>query len=826
MFEGFETQLITTTGSEAKAKKAMAWVTNFAKDTVFSLDKVTAAYVRLQAYGIDPTNGSLATLGDTSAALNYPLMKAVEAIADAAMGENERLKEFQVKASKNKKTGNFEYKYQNKAGKWVTAFAKANDPKAIQTTLLKIWQEKFEGGNKRQAKTWLGLTNNLGDAWQRFQLAIMQTSGLFSWMKKKLEDIYETILKYEENGTFAAFAKQIGDAIKHALKQLWAFGKWLWASWPKFKQWLTGMKDMVGGWKNLAMIVTGIVFSPMLISMAAGLTQIAIGLSMIGTALAANPIVLALMAIAGAAALIYYKWGMVKKIFSNLSTGQKFAALAVAIGIVTAAVWALSAALWANPIVLVIAAIAGGAALIIANWAKVKAFFSGLWTGIVSRATAAWNYLKSLFAWAPGKVLAIAWAGLKVVAQSAMDGVKAIVASGWRFVMAVLTAPVRLAKWVLSGLDWSLVKSGWEAAKGLVSKAVTGAKWTLGGLATSAVTNSWNGLKTLVQTPVTIAKWVLPKLDTADAKVAREAIRKIFEAPMKFAKWALPGLDISAVTQAWANVKAIFNWSPIEAIKRNFGKIGGVIASAIGNAAAAAGRGFARLKTIFSRDTTVNIAARDPASIANAAKAADRLKGALEGARSVDMSGVSTKINALKTQAGSLKTAVSAGVSAAQSYLASQSFHRHGVRLMETLAAGIRGRAKTVVNAIKATMQQVRNHLPSSPAKTGPLSDIHRLKFAETIAASIRPAPMVRAMRIAAAAAMAAATPVLTTPDSAIAATRGAASRLPVSAVAEAQPRAPLGAPAGRNGPGAGAGSRPGRDVTITYSPTVNLPAG
>lgn len=44
-------------------------------------------------------------------------------------------------------------------------------------------------------------------------------------------------------------------------------------------------------------------------------------------------------------------------------------------------------------------------------------------------------------------------------------------------------------------------------------------------------------------------------------------------------------------------------------------------------------------------------------------------------------------------------------------------------------------------------VQKLRNLLPFSPAKEGPLKDLHRIKLVETIAATIKPAPMVDAMR-------------------------------------------------------------------------------
>jgi len=98
-FEKFTTVLETTEGSAAAARQAMAWVQDFAVSTPYELDQVTAAFVQLRAYGLDPTNGLLRTLGDTSAAMGKDVMQAVEAVADAVTGENERLKEFGIQAS-------------------------------------------------------------------------------------------------------------------------------------------------------------------------------------------------------------------------------------------------------------------------------------------------------------------------------------------------------------------------------------------------------------------------------------------------------------------------------------------------------------------------------------------------------------------------------------------------------------------------------------------------------------------------------------------------------------------------------------------------------
>ena len=53
-FEKFQTILETTEGSSAKAKAAMAWVTDFAAKTPYELDQVMQSFVALRSMGLDP----------------------------------------------------------------------------------------------------------------------------------------------------------------------------------------------------------------------------------------------------------------------------------------------------------------------------------------------------------------------------------------------------------------------------------------------------------------------------------------------------------------------------------------------------------------------------------------------------------------------------------------------------------------------------------------------------------------------------------------------------------------------------------------------------
>jgi phage tail tape-measure protein len=82
-FEGFQASLETIEGSSDKAKKSLDWIADFATKTPYEMAELTRAFIKLKNAGLDPTDGSLETLGDTASAMNVPLNQAVEAMTDA-----------------------------------------------------------------------------------------------------------------------------------------------------------------------------------------------------------------------------------------------------------------------------------------------------------------------------------------------------------------------------------------------------------------------------------------------------------------------------------------------------------------------------------------------------------------------------------------------------------------------------------------------------------------------------------------------------------------------------------------------------------------------
>jgi hypothetical protein len=258
-FERLQTILTTLeSGNVAKAKQAFGWISEFASKTPYDIKQVSEAFVRLRAYGIDPIKGdTLKTLGDTAASMGKDVMSAVEAIADAVTGENERLKEFGIKASKD--GGQIIYSYTNRAGKQRQKAVDAGNRELIRSTLTAIWNEKYAGAMEAQSKTWAGMMSNMGDQWTRFTSSVM-AAGLFDWMKTEVGGILEELNKAAADGRLQTWAKQTGTAIKEAFISLKDFA-------IEARSAVVAVKDFVGGWKSLGVILGAVMLAPTIASL-------------------------------------------------------------------------------------------------------------------------------------------------------------------------------------------------------------------------------------------------------------------------------------------------------------------------------------------------------------------------------------------------------------------------------------------------------------------------------------------------------------------------------------------------------------------------------
>ena len=220
-FEKYRTQLTGLEGSRAGGERAMDWVANFAKETPYEIGEVMEAFVALKAYGIDPTDGSLRTLGDTAAGMGKSLMQAVEMIADAQTGEFERLKEFGIRAKVNGDQVTLSFR---KNGKEIQRTVK-NTASEIQKALGTAFNDRFAGGMAALAKTtegkWSGLMDRL-----TFSAKRVWEGGFGDAVNRQLDRMSSALDKAEQDGSLKRWAestgKGIGDFIDTMARADWA----------------------------------------------------------------------------------------------------------------------------------------------------------------------------------------------------------------------------------------------------------------------------------------------------------------------------------------------------------------------------------------------------------------------------------------------------------------------------------------------------------------------------------------------------------------------------------------------------------------------------
>ncbi len=207
-FQALETSLKTVTGSAQKAQVALAWITDFAARTPFDLQQVTQAFIKLKSLGLDPSQAALTSYGNTASAMGKSLNQMIEAVADAATLQFERLKEFGIRA--NQEGAKVKFTFQ---GVTTTVGKSAEE---ITAYLKKIGDVNFAGAMDEQSKTLGGALSNLSDSFNKFLNSIAK--GGFG---NAIADITRGLSAVLDQA--APFGEKFGAALAEALNHWKAF---------------------------------------------------------------------------------------------------------------------------------------------------------------------------------------------------------------------------------------------------------------------------------------------------------------------------------------------------------------------------------------------------------------------------------------------------------------------------------------------------------------------------------------------------------------------------------------------------------------------------
>lgn len=163
-FEVLNAQLITATGSAESAGVAFEAIQDFASNSPYDLQQVTEGFTKLVNLGLTPSEAALTSYGNTASAMGKDLNQLIEAVADAATGEFERLKEFGIRAKSQGDQVSFTFR-----GVTTTVGKNAAE---IEGYLQALGENEFASAMQERVNTLDGALSNLGDEWDRLFLNI------------------------------------------------------------------------------------------------------------------------------------------------------------------------------------------------------------------------------------------------------------------------------------------------------------------------------------------------------------------------------------------------------------------------------------------------------------------------------------------------------------------------------------------------------------------------------------------------------------------------------------------------------------------------------
>lgn len=217
-FDKLNSGLITMTGSAENAAKAFQVLQQFAKETPYGLNQAVEGFTKLVALGLNPSKEALISYGNTAAAMGKDLNQMIEAVADAATGEFERLKEFGIKASQQGDNVSFTFR-------GVTTTVKKNSEE-IQKYLLNIGNTDFAGAMDVRAKTLDGVLSSLADTFDGLVLNIAQSgfgdavAEQASAAEDAIQSLSDSIGSGEIVGTLQDWTTLFNDSFKFISDEL------------------------------------------------------------------------------------------------------------------------------------------------------------------------------------------------------------------------------------------------------------------------------------------------------------------------------------------------------------------------------------------------------------------------------------------------------------------------------------------------------------------------------------------------------------------------------------------------------------------------------
>ena len=357
---------------------------------------------------------------------------------------------------------------------------------------------------------------------------------------------------------------------------------------------------------------------------------------------------------------------VIGKVISAVGTIMTIAPkIAGVINTVKGAFAALNTTMLANPIVLIIAAIAALVAAFIYLWNNCdgfRQFWIDLWENVKQIAITVWNAIKEFFSQV--------WGAIKTIFSTVFEVIKTLVTTYFNLYKTIIETVINVIKTVITTV--------WEAIKGVFTTVFEVIK--------TIVTTYFNIYKTIIQTVLTVIQTVITTVwNTIKTVITTvlNAIKTVFSTI-----WNAIKTIISAVV---SGIKGLIT-GDFTAVKNSITTIMNTIKSTISTI----------WNTIKSTVSTV--------------------LGAIKSAVTSVFTGI---VNAVKGAMGNVLNAVKTGFSNVKSHitgLASQAV-TWGKDLVMGIVNGIKSCIGAVGDAVKSVADKIKSFLHFSVPDEGPLTD-------------------------------------------------------------------------------------------------------
>ena len=405
--------------------------------------------------------------------------------------------------------------------------------------------------------------------------------------------------------------------------------------------------------------------------------------------------------------------------------------VAAAIKAVKGAFAGLNAVMAANPIILVIAAIAALVAAFIYLWNtsdEFRQFWIDLWENIKAVAIAVWEAISTFFSQA--------WEAIKATAETVWNAIKEFFSGLWEDIKSVFETVVAAITGFLSSA-WEGIKSTaeavWNAIRGFFTGLWDGIKSIFETVVTAIATfllGAWNGIQTTANTVWTAISGFFTSIWDAISTIFTTVVNAI----TTFLSTAWAGIQ-STAQAVWNAISSFFStiWNGIQTV---FTTVVNAISSfltgawnGIQNTATAVWNtisGF--ISTIWSgiQNTVTSVASAIGGFVSNAWNGIkNTVTNLSNGAKTAATTAFNNMKSGISTTVGNITSTISSGFNSAVSFikgLAGQAFS-WGSDIIGNIVNGIRSMIGRVRDAASSVASAIRSFLHFSVPDEGPLAD-------------------------------------------------------------------------------------------------------